>query len=289
MSTVHVRVAGVASTLPALSRARTCKVWLPCDSPVYVIGSVQPVKVAPSSAHSYVTPLSLESKSNVASVEAVVPDGPLTMVVSGATVSTVHVRVAGVPSTLPALSRARTASVWLPWDRLLNVAGEVHAANVPPSRLHSKSAGVSVEVKANVALFEFVVPVGPEVMLVSGATVSTVQVRLAGVASKLPAASTARTCKVWLPCDKPGKVTGSVHAAKGAPSSEHWYVTASSLELKSNVALALFVRPLGPLTMVVSGATVSTTQVRLAGVGSTLPAASRARTWNVWEPWASPV
>ena len=37
----------------------------------------------------------------------------------------------------------------------------------------------------------------------------------------------------------------------------------------------------------VSGAAVSIVQVKLAGVGSTLPAASIARTEKVWEPSAS--
>ena len=40
---------------------------------------------------------------------------------------------------------------------------------------------------------------------------------------------------------------------------------------------------------VVSGTCRSTVQVRLAGLGSGLPAGSVARTVNVWEPSASPV
>ena len=44
---------------------------------------------------------------------------------------------------------------------------------------------------------------------------------------------------------------------------------------------------LGWLSIVVSGAAVSIVQVKLAGVGSTLPAASIARTEKVWEPSAS--
>ena len=43
-------------------------------------------------------------------------------------------------------------------------------------------------------------PVGPESIVVSGATVSTVKVRVAGVASTLPAASLARTSNVCAPC-----------------------------------------------------------------------------------------
>jgi len=44
---------------------------------------------------------------------------------------------------------------------------------------------------------------GPDVMVVSGGVVSTVQVWLAGVGSVLPAGSVARTWKVWLPSARP--------------------------------------------------------------------------------------
>ena len=45
----------------------------------------------------------------------------------------------------------------------------------------------------------------------------------------------------------------------------------------------------GPASIVVCGATVSTVHANAAGVGSTLPAASVARTWKVWLPSARPV
>jgi hypothetical protein len=45
----------------------------------------------------------------------------------------------------------------------------------------------------------------------------------------------------------------------------------------------------GVEVIVVSGAAVWIVHVNDAGVASTLPAASRARTWNVCEPSASPV
>ena len=63
---------------------------------------------------------------------------------------------------------------------------------------------VSVEVNVKLAELEATVPDGPEAIAVSGGVVSwTVQVRLAGVASTLPAASMARTRKVWLPAARP--------------------------------------------------------------------------------------
>ena len=53
-----------------------------------------------------------------------------------------------------------------------------------------------------------------------------------------------------------------------------------------NVAVVWFVGLFGLVRIVVSGATVSTIQVCEAGVGSTFPAGSTARTWNVCEPSA---
>ena len=53
--------------------------------------------------------------------------------------------------------------------------------------------------KAKDAEFWVIVPEGPDVIVVSGATVSTVKVRVAGVWSVLPVVSVARTLKVWAP------------------------------------------------------------------------------------------
>ena len=57
-----------------------------------------------------------------------------------------------------------------------------------------------------------------------------------------------------------------------------------SLDENSKVGAGLPLGSLGATSMVVCGATVSTVQEKVAGVGSTLPAASVARTWNVWLP-----
>ena len=57
--------------------------------------------------------------------------------------------------------------------------------------------------KAKEAEFWVIVPEGPDVIAVSGATVSTVKVRVAGVWSVLPAASLARTRKVCAPWPRP--------------------------------------------------------------------------------------
>ena len=51
--------------------------------------------------------------------------------------------------------------------------------------------------------------------------------------------------------------------------------------MNANDGDATFVGPVGPAVIVVSGAAVSTVNERVAGVASTLPAASVARTENV--------
>ena len=54
-------------------------------------------------------------------------------------------------------------------------------------------------VKAKLALELLVTAGGVAVSVVSGAAVSMVQVKLAGVGSVFPAGSVARTWKVWVP------------------------------------------------------------------------------------------
>ncbi len=55
------------------------------------------------------------------------PVGPLVIVVSGAAVSTVKLRVAGDGSTLPAVSVARTRNVYEPSASGPTARGDVHA------------------------------------------------------------------------------------------------------------------------------------------------------------------
>jgi len=59
---------------------------------------------------------------------------------------------------------------------------------------------------------------GCAVRVVSGAAVSTVQVRVSGEGSTLPTASLARTAKVWLPSPRPVKEVVEEQGAKAAPS-----------------------------------------------------------------------
>jgi hypothetical protein len=125
-------------------------------------------------------------------------------VVSGAVVSSVNDAVAGDASGVPRLSVARTENVYDPSASELYAFGEVHAAYVPvvepgPSSLHSNVDPASVAVNVNCGDALPVVPVGPPVIVVSGAAVSTVNDRVAADASGVPRPSVARTENVYEP------------------------------------------------------------------------------------------
>jgi hypothetical protein len=79
----------------------------------------------------------------------------------------------------------------------------VHALHEPPSIRHSKLEPPSVEVNEKLAPVALVGSLGCAVIDEFGAALSTVQVKDAGDASVLPAASIARTSKVWEPSPRP--------------------------------------------------------------------------------------
>jgi hypothetical protein len=114
VSTVQVRLAGVGSVLPTASVARTCTVWLPSVSPVYVLALVQEANAPASSLHSNVLPASEDANSKVPLVWFVGLVGPEVMVVCGGVASTVQVYVAGAGSVFPAASVALTSNVCAP-------------------------------------------------------------------------------------------------------------------------------------------------------------------------------
>ncbi len=66
-----------------------------------------------------------------------------------------------------------------------------------------------------------------------------------------------------------------------ALSMRHWKVEPDSLEAKTKVAVRFLTVPEGPEVIVVSGACESTVNARVAGLASTLPAWSIARTEKV--------
>ena len=154
---------------------------------------------------------------------------------------------------------------------------------------------------AKVAEVETVTGSGCSSRAVSGAVVSAggssmVQVRVAGDASRLPAASMERTAKVCSPRERPVRARGEVHAAKAPPSTEHSKVrygpgVALSYPVKENDAAVEVEGSLGLLVITVFGATSSgpggaetTVQVCTSGVRSTLSDGSIARTSKVCSP-----
>jgi hypothetical protein len=144
-------------------------------------------------------------------------------------------------------------------------------------------------VKLKLAAVEFVGFEGFAVIVVSGGVRSTVHVKTAGVGSVFPAGSVARTWNVWLPSTRLEYALGLVQAPNPPPSSWHWKELPASVDVKLKLAEVAFVGFEGFAVMEVSGAPVSTTQVWTAAEASRFPAASTARTWNVWLPAAKPV
>jgi hypothetical protein len=80
--------------------------------------------------------------------------------------------------------------------------GLLQLANAAPSRLQWNKAPASFELNEKLAARLFDNNGGVELIVVSGTMVSTVQLKLAGVASLFPAGSVARTWKLWAPSVK---------------------------------------------------------------------------------------
>ena len=286
VSTVNARDAGVGSTFPAGSVARTSKVWAPSVSDPVVSGVEHEPQAPPSTRHSKVEPAWSAEKPNVGVASLVGPEGPLSIAVSGAAVSTVKLRDAGVGSTLPTRSVARTSKVWAPSASDEVVSGVEHEPHAPPSTRHSNVEPTWSAENSNVGVTSLVGPEGPLSIVVCGAAVSTVNAHDAGVESTFPAGSVARTSKVWGPSPSAAVVWTGLQEAHAPPSTRHSKVEPTWSEESVNAGVVSLVDPNGPLSIAVCGAAVSTVKLRDAGVGSTLPAGSVARTSKVWEPSA---
>jgi hypothetical protein len=77
----------VESTLPDASMARAWKVCAPSGSPLYCFGEVHAAKTSPSRLHTKLELASVEEIAKVADELDSVPDGPLSMAVSGEVLS----------------------------------------------------------------------------------------------------------------------------------------------------------------------------------------------------------
>jgi hypothetical protein len=139
---------------------------------------VQAAKAALSSEHSNVEPASLAVKLKLALVLEVWAGGAAVIVVCGAVVSIVQLCTAGLPSTFPAASIARTRKLCDPAASPAYVCGDSQATKAALSSEHSKLEPGSLAVKLKLALVLEVSAGGAAVIVVSGGIVcgsSTVQ------------------------------------------------------------------------------------------------------------------
>ena len=143
--------------------------------PVHAHGAKLPL----SSRHSNVTLSSLATQLNVASVPTVVASGPDSIVVTGAVppapAPIVQVWTAGVLSTLPETSTARTSKRCSPSARSVSVSGDSHGPKASASSLHWNvmSLTLSVPLKRNTAVSLLLGSAGAWRICVSGGTGST--------------------------------------------------------------------------------------------------------------------
>src|SRR5918999_5366491 len=263
---------------------------------------MQKVYGPPSSEHSHVVPSSLASNLKFATVLAVCGwFGPDRIVVTGGIVSggclTVQLALAGVGSTKPCVSTPRTENVCQPTASPVSWTGEVHVEYAALSSEHSWAMPV-VLLKLMVAVVLKVSLAGAAVIVVSGG-VTTVHCQTAGVGSKRPSLSSARTRSRCVPgptgssrtCVSgcwTGKTTG-LHSSNRSPFSEHSYsCTVGSVESKRNVPPRLVVGLAGPETIVVFGSWFSIVNSHSSGVVSTMPFLT-ARTSKKCSPSGRPV
>ena len=221
-----------------------------------------------------VEPASLEENANVGVVSFVGPDGPLSIVVSGAAVSTVKLRDGGRRVDVAGrVGRADLEGVGAVGERrggLGRRAGGPRAAVDPALEASSRPGS---DENAKVGVVSFVGPDGPLSIVVCGAAVSTVnaarrrrrvdvagRVRRADLEGVGAVGERVRSCGPR--CRTPTRRRRRGTRTSSPPGSDE----------NANVGVASLVGPDGPLSIVVCGAAVSTVKLRDAGVASMLPA-----------------
>src|SRR5688500_15298927 len=112
------------------------------------------------------------ANSKLATLLSVVAFGPEVIVTGGARPSTFQLHSAGVGSTLPSASFARTAKSCSPKIKLSYVTGELHGAKLPASaassRAHSNVTPGRFETKVKVAVVLSVGSAGRLTIALSG-------------------------------------------------------------------------------------------------------------------------
>ena len=213
----------------------------------------------------------------------IVPVGPESIVVFGAAVSTVNVRVAGVGSTLP----ARVAGA----DReRVRALGQVRVRLRRRARRERRAVQAALERRARLGRRERerrrrVVGRAGRTARDGGVRERRLDRERARGGRRRPRCRRRRwrgpgTCTCRRPAGRACAARCSSRTCRSPSPARRGGTRSSSpvsLEENANCGEAVLIVPVGPESIVVSGATVSTVNVRVAGVGSTLPAASIAR------------
>ena len=126
-----------------------------------------------------------------------------------------------------------------------------------PIRTTMPALASAVPLTVGVSSAVWIPSAGDVITGAAGATVSTFQVWLAGVASVLPARSVARTSKVCGPSASAPSVCGEVQAPQAPPSTRHSKVEPGSSLLNVKVGVVSSSSAGGALSIVVAGAVVS--------------------------------
>src|ERR687896_45304 len=277
----HSYHSGVESTTPDGLTDRTWKTCGPTVRPSTTCGDVQGRKSSPSSEHSKSNSMfpwkSSPVNSKMATVPSVSSSGPMSIDVSGELMSTyIHERVAGVGSTLPISSMARTCTVCRPYAPSSSsisygtpgVPGvlrtDEHEPTRMPSSRHSYSRSMSRVWSSSPVNSSWMTELaeafgGPLTVCVSGGVVSrpsatshSYSVGSAWV--KPPIGLNACTSNLWSPVWRCVYVLGDSQSVKGRPSSEHCSIEPGTSAAKWKVAVPTSDRISGPSKIVASGA-----------------------------------
>ena len=213
-----------------------------------------PRRAGVSSLHSNVAPASDENV-NDGAVPLVGPVGPPLIVVSGAAVSTVNARAAGETSMLPAASRPRPRTCTRRSRSSCRPAATCrpHTSRRPRGcRACTRTSRPPRDVNVNDGAVTFVTPVGPPVINVSGAAVSTVNALVAGDRIGVPAIGGSGRERVRAVGGRRVHLRRRAAAYVPAPagaSSLHSNVEPALDDVNVNDGAVTFVVPVGPPVM----------------------------------------
>jgi hypothetical protein len=279
VSIVNARVA--VPTFPAVSTARTVTEWDPSASAAVVKGEVQDAK-APASVAQVTAPrwASVAVKAMLAvAVLSCWPAVGVDIDTTGAIVSETKLRVA--VAAFPAASTCLTETECAPFVEVLAANGELQLPNAPPSveqEVVPRFASVTVKTMLVLSPGTTCPSVG-DVIVTTGAVVSTVIVRVADAAPVLPTASVAVAV---IACARSASALGGVKLqtplplavavpSSVAPSNTRIVEFASALPPSAGVVFAVTTSVAGVVMLGAVGAVVSTVKLRLFDCAPVIP------------------